>query len=169
MNTTDLWLSKSAIGANFSPRIPRGMRPSRFKSASEFTIYFNPRIPRGMRQQKQINTFLFSHSYYSIFYRILQGSGSYKTKKVKKGKKNRCEVPGGFMFASGSHHLIIDKDQMPPGTVLAVKQTYASPEPMETNGADTVHAARMVWRSIMPNRLFACFTLSRLSEKTAGT
>lgn len=69
------------------------------------------------------------------------------------------------MFASGSHHLIIDKDQMPPGTVLAVKQTYA----METNGADTVHAARMVWRSIMPNRLFACFTLSRLSEKTAGT
>lgn len=66
-------------------------------------VKFQSTHPRGVRQQTQPIACLSLLLYYSIFYRILQASDTYKTRKRQKNLKIRCETPGNFMFAQGSH------------------------------------------------------------------
>ena len=61
------------------------------------------RAPRGARQQKQPIACLSLLLYYSIFYRILQASDTYKTPVTAKKLKIRCEIPDDFVFARVSH------------------------------------------------------------------
>ena len=86
----------------FQSTHPRGVRP--IISLSHLGLFiFQSTHPRGVRQQTQPIACLSLLLYYSIFYRILQASDTYKTRKRQKNLKIRCETPGNFMFAQGSH------------------------------------------------------------------
>ena len=89
-------------GLECSIRAPRGARHSYYDIAIEGQPC-SIRAPRGARQQKQPIACLSLLLYYSIFYRILQASDTYKTPVTAKKLKIRCEIPDDFVFARVSH------------------------------------------------------------------
>ena len=86
-----------------SIRAPRGARQSQGVYKTVRFPECSIRAPRGARQQKQPIACLSLLLYYSIFYRILQASDTYKTPVTAKKLKIRCEIPDDFVFARVSH------------------------------------------------------------------
>jgi len=86
----------------FNPRSTRSPTVI-FRGCNHNLLECSIRAPRGARQQKQPIACLSLLLYYSIFYRILQASDTYKTPVTAKKLKIRCEIPDDFVFARVSH------------------------------------------------------------------